>query len=160
MKISEERALNRVAMYCSKAERCESEVRRKLVNWELTTEEQNRILKRLKTEKYIDHSRYSKSFIHDKFKYSKWGQKKIVYELRKKQIDETDYMPYLEDLSKDDFAEQLLHILKIKNRSTKAKDEYDRRNKLMRFGLSRGFSMDLVIKCVDQLLSGNHNEEV
>lgn len=159
MKLSEEKALYRVAAYCSQAERCEFDVRKKLTNWELSENEQNRIIKRLIDEKYLDHNRYCRSFINDKIKYNKWGEKKIIYELRKKQIDEKIFSPIIAELSRDDFEEQLIHILKVKNRSTKAKDEYDRKNKLMRFALSRGFSMDLVIKCVDNLLDGKHEEE-
>ncbi len=159
MKLSEEKALYRVAAYCSQAERCESDVRKKLINWELPENEQNRIIKRLQDEKYLDHNRYCRSFINDKIKYNKWGEKKIIYELRKKQVEEKFYLPILEELGKDDFEEQLIHILKVKNRSTKAKDDYDRKTKLMRFALGRGFSMDHVIQCVDKLLAGKYDEE-
>lgn len=159
MKLTEQNALYRAAAYCSKAERCEYDVRKKLVAWEQTEEEQNRIIKRLKTEKYLDHSRYCRSFINDKVKYNKWGEKKIIFELRKRMISEQDYAPFLEELTTDDFEEQLIHILKVKNRTTKAKDDYDRKTKLIRFALGRGFSMDLVIKCAENLLAGKYDEE-
>lgn len=158
-KLTEQNALCRVAAYCSKAERCEYDVRKKLVAWELSEEEQSRIIKRLKEEKYLDNSRYCRSYINDKVKYNKWGEKKIIFELRKKMIAEKDYLPHLKDVTKDDFEEQLIHILKVKNRTTKAKDDYDRKTKLMRFALGRGFQMDLVIKCVDNLLDGIYDEE-
>lgn len=159
MRISEQNALYRVATYCSKAERCEYDVRKKLIAWELSEEEQARIIKRLKDEKYLDNSRYCRSYINDKVKYNKWGEKKIIFELRKKMISEKDYLPHLEDISKDDFEEQLVHILKVKNRTTKAKDDYDRKTKLIRFALGRGFGMDVVIKCVDNLLGGKYDGE-
>lgn len=159
MKLSEEKALFRAAAYCSKAERCEFDVRRKLVGWELTDEEQDRILKRLKEEKYIDNSRYARSFINDKIKYNKWGVNKIVFELKKKRVEEKYYSQILNDLSKEEFEPQLISILKTKNRSVKAKDIYDRKNKLIRFALGRGFSMDLVVKCVEGLISGEYDEE-
>lgn len=160
MKLTEQNALYRAAAYCSKAERCEYDVRKKLINWELSEEEQNRVLKRLKDEKYLDNKRFCRSFIRDKVKHNKWGEKKIIFELRKKMISEKDYVPFLEELSKDDFEEQLIHILKVKNRSVKAKDDYDRKTKLIRFALGRGFSMDLVLKCVDNLLGGTYEEDI
>lgn len=159
MKLTEQNALYRAASYCSKAERCEYDVRKKLIAWEQSDEEQTRIIKRLKSEKYLDNSRYCRSFINDKVKYNKWGEKKIIFELRKRMISENDYRPYLEELTKDDYEEQLVHILKVKNRTTKAKDDYDRKTKLIRFALSRGFSMDLAIKCADNLLDGKYDEE-
>lgn len=159
MKLTEENALYRVAAYCSRAERCESDIRKKLIAWELSEDEQNRIIRRLLDEKYLDHHRYCRSFINDKIKYNKWGEKKIIYELRKKGIAEKYYLPLLEDLSKDVFEEQLIHILKVKNKSVKAKDDYDRKNKLIRFALSRGFSMDMAIRYVDDLLKGKFDDE-
>lgn len=159
MKLTEENALYRVAAYCSRAERCESDIRKKLIAWELSEDEQSRIIKRLLDEKYLDHYRYCRSFINDKIKYNKWGEKKIIYELRKKGIAEKYYLPLLEDLNKDVFEEQLVYILRVKNKSVKAKDDYDRKNKLIRFALSRGFSMDMAIRYVDDLLKGKFDDE-
>lgn len=159
MKLSPEKALHRVASYCSRAERCEYDVRRKLINWELTSIEQDAIINRLKDEKYIDHHRYCRSFINDKMKYNKWGINKIIFELRRKQISEEYYQPILNNLSKNSFEEQLIHILKVKNKSIKAKDDYDRKNKLIRFALGRGFSMDLSVKCAENLIAGKYDNE-
>lgn len=159
MKLSEEKALHRIAAYCSRAERCEFDIRRKLSRWELSIEEQDRIITRLKSEKFLDHNRYCKSFINDKVKYNKWGINKIIFELRKKQIEEKFYSPLLEELSKETFEEQLIHILKIKNRSIRAKDLYERKNKLIRFALGRGFSMDMAVKSVENLLNGKYDDK-
>lgn len=158
MKLSEPQALNRAAAYCSKAERCEFDVRKKLVAWELPDEAIKRILDRLKKERYLDDTRFAGSFINDKLKFNKWGKTKIVYELRKRNIPESVYNPILEDLSGDEFEKQLMHILTIKAKSVKAKTEYERKTKLIRFALGRGFSMDLAIRCVNKLLGGDYEE--
>lgn len=159
MKLTEEKALHRIAAYCSRAERCESDIRRKLIGWELSEAEQENIIARLRKEKFLDHSRYCRSFINDKVKYNKWGVNKIIFELRKKQIEEKYYLPILEEFSREAFEEQLIHILKVKNRTIKAKDQYDQKNKLIRFALSRGFSMDLSVRTVENLLNGKYEEE-
>ena len=159
MKLSEEKALHKIAAYCSRAERCEFDIRRKLTSWELSDIEQNSIINRLKNEKFLDHNRYCRSFINDKVKYNKWGVNKIIFELRKKQIEEKFYLPILEEVSRDTFEEQLVHLLKVKNKSVKAKDFYDRKNKLIRFSLGRGFSMDLTVRSVENLLNGKYDDE-
>lgn len=158
MKLTETRALNRIASYCSKAERCEYDVLKKLRAWELTDEEIARIMKRLREEKYVDNARFARSFINDKLRFNKWGKQKIIFELRKRQIPEPVYLSLLNELDEDTLNEQLDTILRTKNRSVKAKDDYDRRNKLIRFALGRGFSMDAVIKAVNKI-TGNNDEE-
>ncbi|MDR2954099.1 MAG: RecX family transcriptional regulator [Prevotella sp.] len=158
MKLSEPQALNRIAAYCSRAERSEFDARKKLLAWELDNGAIERIIKRLKNEKYIDDTRFARSFINDKMKFSKWGKTKIVFELRKKNIPESVYNPILEELSGDEFEKQLMHILSVKEKSVKGKNEYDRKTKLIRFALGRGFSMDLVIRCVNKIMGGNYEE--
>ena len=158
MKLTEPQALNRAASYCSKAERCEYDVRRKLLSWELTDDAIARILKRLKDERFLDDERFCKSFVNDKVRFNKWGRTKIIYELRKRSIPEAIYLPILDELSGDEFEKQLLHILTVKARSVKAKNDYDKKTKLIRFAISRGFSMDMAIKGVNRIMGGNYEE--
>ena len=37
-------------------------------------------------------------------------------------------------------------------RNIKAENNYEKRNKLIRYGLGRGFNMDDIISCLDQLM--------
>ena len=158
MKVTEPQALKRMAAYCSRAERSEYDVRKKLMALELDEEEIKRIINRLRKEKFVDNERFARSFINDKVRFNKWGETKIRYELRKRNIPEAIFNPILEEFSKEAFEPQLLHILKVKAKTIKAKSEYDKRNKLMRFALGRGFPMEMVIKNVNKLM-GNDGEE-
>lgn len=158
MKVTESQALKRMAAYCSRAERCEYDVHKKLMALELTDEEVKRILDRLKTEKFLDNERFCRSFINDKARFNKWGETKIRYELKKRNISESVFNPILKELSADIFETQLQHILEVKIKTIKGKSEYDKRNKLIRFALGRGFPMDLVMKNVNKLL-GNDGED-
>lgn len=160
MKLSESQALNRIAVYCSRAERSEFDVRKKLTAWELQQDAVKRIIDRLKKERYLDDVRFARSFINDKLKFNKWGKAKIVFELRKRQIPEAVYIPLFEELSYDEFEEQLIHILSVKIKSVKAKNDYEKKTKLIRFALGRGFSMDSAIRCANKLLGGDYEESV
>lgn len=152
MKMTEPRALNRIASYCSRTERCEYDVRRKLAAWELDEDAIERIIDRLRKERFLDDERFCRSFINDKVRFNKWGRNKILFELKKKQIPETVFRPILDALSVDDFEMQLEGILRTKVKSVKAKDRFDKRNKLLRFALGRGFAMDNALRCIDKLL--------
>ncbi|WP_165025476.1 regulatory protein RecX [Dysgonomonas sp. ZJ279] len=160
MKLTEPRALNRAASYCSKAERCEFDVRKKLMLWELEEDAIGRVIKRLKDEKFLSDERFCNSFINDKMRFNKWGKTKIIFELKKRKIAESIYKPILEELSNDDFEQQLIHILSVKIKSVKAKDDYEKKTKLIRFALGRGFSMDLAIKCINKIMGGDYEEYI
>lgn len=152
MKVSEGNALARVAAYCSKGERCKSDVLKKLKTWELEEDAIARIMERLVKENFLNEERFCASFVKDKMRFNKWGKNKIVFELKRKYIPDSLIQSAFEDLVVDEFEETLMQILKTKQRSVKGKDDYDRRNKLIRFALGRGYTMDQVLKAVENLM--------
>jgi regulatory protein len=139
--ISFEQALNKLANYCSRAERCIYDVRRKLEVWEIAKDEQNKIIRRLQQEKFLDESRYCRAFVNDKSKYAHWGAYKIKYALKKKQIPDELIREALENLDPEENREQLRRLIERKRKTVKGKDEFEIRQKLMRFAMGRGFSL-------------------
>lgn len=150
---TEAQALPRIAAYCSKAERAEYDVVKKLTTWGLDDDATQRIVKRLKQENFLSDSRFCESFIKDKMRFNKWGRNKIIFELKKKRIAESLISQTFEDLENDEFEENLLRLLSNKQKSVKGKDDYDKRNKLIRFGLGRGYTMDQVLACINKLVN-------
>lgn len=151
MKYNESQALAKIASYCSQAERAEYDVIKKLQNWELETELIKKIIDRLKNENFLNEERYCRAFIMDKTKFNKWGKLKIYFELKKKRISESSIQQYLTETDPFDFEESLFHILQTKMRTVKAKDDYEKQNKLIRFGLGRGYNLDQIKKCLKKL---------
>ena len=64
-------ALSVAAGYCSLAEHCISDVVEKVKRFELTSDDQVKLIKRLIDEGYLNESRYVKAFVNDKFRFSK-----------------------------------------------------------------------------------------
>lgn len=160
MKLTESQALKRMADYCSRAERCSYDIRRKLTALELEDYDINNIIERLKKERFLDELRFCHSFINDKIRFNKWGETKIRFELRKRNIPESVYNPILKELSERQFEGQLKQILASKNKTVKGKTEYEKRNKLIRFGLGRGFSLEMVLRCVNKLFGNVPDEDI
>lgn len=151
--MTENQAMSRIASYCSKAERCTSEVRKKLLAWELEYEIVEKIVASLKKEKFLDDERYCRSFVRDKQRFNKWGKNKIIFELKKKQIPESLISSILkEEIEESDFEDSLLKILTTKNQSVNAESDYERYAKLFRFAAGRGFTPDQIKKCLNKLL--------
>lgn len=150
--MTKEQALSRLTALCARGEHCCHDVTEKMRRWEIDEREQAEIVAYLLKERYIDEERYARFFINDKVKYNRWGRRKVEQALRFKRIDERIYRPLLDEIDEtDDYKETLRHVLEVKKRSIKAKNDYDMRTKLIRFALSRGFEMDDVLREVESL---------
>lgn len=158
-KLNEQEMLHRMAAYCSSAERCEQDVRQKLVKAELEPEAVSRIINRLRQEKFIDEARFARAFVSDKFRFNHWGKYKIRCELLRKEISEEEIELALSSLEMEEYDQVLMDLLKTKMKSVKAKDERERYYKLLRFAVGRGFQPAEAGVCLKRLLKGGDHEE-
>ncbi len=148
---SPENALHLLAAYCSRAERCIYDIKKKLLQWEIPEKEQYNILKRLQDENFLDEERFCRAYVNDKSKYSKWGAYKIRFELKKKQIPDTIIRAALNNIAPDENKERLLQLLQTKQKNVKGNNEFEIRQKLMRFAAGRGFSIEEIEKALEKL---------
>ncbi|MDR2233176.1 MAG: RecX family transcriptional regulator [Tannerella sp.] len=144
--------LQMAASYCSMAERCISDVSRKITDAGASPETADKIIKRLVQEKFIDETRFCRSFVNDKFKFNRWGRIKISYELRGKNIQGSLIDEAIGQLDENEYETVLNGLLKDKKKSTKGKNEYDTFQKLYRFAAGRGFESSLIVKQLKKIL--------
>ncbi|MGL5561245.1 MAG: regulatory protein RecX [Tannerellaceae bacterium] len=149
--ITEGEALHRYAAYCSKAERCIYDVSTKLNQTTLDQEAKERIIARLLKEKFIDEDRFCRCFVNDKNVFNKWGKTKIRMELKRRHISSDLIERHLSQINTEAYTDELSRMLQKKKEKTTAKNQYDLQNKLIRYGLSRGYEMSQVIQCLKQL---------
>jgi len=149
--LSEPEALHKVAVYCSLADRCIDDVRKKLTCWEIDLPVQNRIIQRLVQEKFLNEERFCKAFVNDKLKFNKWGVNKIKYELRKKNIPDSLIYSVLENIDPRENRERLLQLLTAKQKNVKGKNEFEIQQKLMRFAAGRGFAVDDILWAIEKV---------
>lgn len=159
MKITEDKALYKIAAYCSKAERSEYDVKRKLQNWELEDDSVSRIILRLTKENFLNEDRYCRAYVKDKITFSRWGKAKIVFELKKKYISEAIIQSAFDELENHVFDEPLMKVLSTKIKSIKGKDEYEKQTKLIRFALGRGYTFEQIKRCLSKLTNTDDNDE-
>ena len=149
---NEPEMLNALANYCSQAERCLYDIRKKIQAENFSEDAEKRITGRLLQEKFIDEKRFSRSFVHDKFKLNHWGRIKIAYELKMKNIKPDDYYEAIETIGEDEYLTVLTDLLAKKKRTVKGNSPQDTYQKLCRFAVSRGFEMPIIIKVLQKLL--------
>ena len=147
--MTEQEAYLQLATLCAQAEHCEQEMRDKMKHWEIDETAQNRIIDRLVKERYIDNERYARAFVKDKIRYNIWGRRKVQQALWMKRIDNDIQQRVLDEIDDKEYLDVLRPLLKQKRKSTKAANDYELNQKLVRFALGRGFTFDIIRQCLE-----------
>lgn len=146
---TEQEAYLTLAALCARSEHCQWEMLEKMRRWELDDETQARVMARLVEERYVDDERYARAFVKDKVRYNKWGRRKVEQALWQKRIADDIRERVLDEVDEEEYLNVLRPLLKQKRKSTKAGNDYELNQKLVRFALGRGFTYDIIRQCID-----------
>ena len=146
---TEQEALITLTALCASSEHCSQEMLDKMTRWQLPEEEQARVMEYLIKNNYIDEERFTHAFVMDKIRYNKWGRRKIEQALWQKRIPKDIQTKILDEIDENEYLNVLRPLLKSKRRSIKAKNDYELNMKLIKFALGRGFTFDIIRKCID-----------
>lgn len=144
-----QQAYQKLSELCARSEHCQQEMLEKMRQWGVSEEEQAQVMERLIKERYVDDDRFARAFIYDKIRYNKWGRRKVEQALWMKRIDEQISKSILDDIDDEEYLSILRPLLKQRRKSTKANSEYELTMKLIKFALSRGFTMDIIKQCIE-----------
>lgn len=153
--MTKEQVLIKLTALCAKSEYCIFDIKSKMKRWQIDEKMQESIIEYLLKERYVDETRYVKAFIKSKATYNKWGKYKIEQALHYKHISKDLYAPYLDDINMDESDDILISLLKQKYKTVKGDSEYEKKGKLIRFAIQRGFPYDQVQKCIDTIIEEN-----
>ena len=137
-------AIERIKNYCAMQDRCQWDVILKLREWGLQQATKDHILEILITNKFIDEERFSTSFCRGKFRIKNWGKRKIINELRRKQISNICINTGLKEIDEKEYDLVLEKLFYQKERSIKDKNQFIRKTKIANFLIQRGFENNLV----------------
>ena len=137
-------ALSKAMALCSKREYCIDDIRGRLNSWGIGENESQKIISTLTGENFLNETRYVSAFVRDKFNYNKWGKVKIAAHLRAKQISPGIITSALDLIENELYLKTMKEIITSHRRHVKAKNQYDLKGKLLRFGLSKGFESNLL----------------
>jgi regulatory protein len=87
-KLTPNQALIKAQMSCAYQERCQQEIRDKLYEWGLHSNEVENIIADLISTNFLNEERFAKAFAGGKFRIKKWGKVKIKIELKKRKISD------------------------------------------------------------------------
>lgn len=146
-----EKYLSKAQSYCSRAEKCESDVRTYLFKQSVDTNVISKIVESLVADKFVDNARYARAFVSDAFKFNKWGRLRIRQALLAKGISEKLMTQPLSEIDETEYMSLLDSLLRAKLKSVHDDDEYKVKASVFRFAYSRGFEPELVEKVWEKI---------
>ncbi len=142
---------DRMRALCSRREYCRKDILKKVMTAldgdAAKTEE---VVGKLVEERYVDDRRYAAAFARDKASIAGWGAAKIRYMLAAKGVDREIIASALEEVDVSRADARLEKLMENKARSLK--DDPQRRMKLLRFGVGRGYGYEEVSSMIDRIL--------
>lgn len=144
-------ALNKAMNQCSRREYCRDDILKKLLSWGITKIDSEKIINILIKENFINESRYAIAFVKDKFKYNKWGRMKISAMLHNKHVPSDIINLALDSIDNEVYIDSLKSLITNHSKSVKAKNIYELKAKLLRYGLSKGFESALLYEILNDI---------
>lgn len=153
-----EQALQSLMTLCAKAERSSGDARRLMARWRVDPSRREEVLNKLIASKFIDDARYAAAYVREKSRLGGWGRHKIRTALMAKGIARETTDEALRQIDPESAHDKLQELLRRKARTTHAATPRQLREKLMRYGLGRGFDYERIAEVVNEILKSNDDE--
>lgn len=139
----------KIEQYCAYQERSQQEVRDKLYDMGLHKEDVENIISDLIDNNFLNEERFAITYARGKFRIKHWGKIKIKQHLKLKKVSDYCIKKALSLIDAKDYEKVILQLIEKKGRETKEKDPYIKKQKIIRYVISRGFESDIVLSLID-----------
>jgi regulatory protein len=143
--------LSRAMALCSRREYCPEDIRAKMETWGLGENDSGKVIEILLKENFLNENRYAEAFVKDKFHYNKWGKVKIAAHLKMKKLSAAIIRSALGCIDDELYRKTLCDLIASRRRNVKAKNQYDLKGKLLRYGLSKGFESSILYDILNEM---------
>ena len=132
-------------------ERAPKEVAEKLAEWEGRPEEIEQILKELKEDNFINEERFSRAFCNDKFKFNKWGKRRISNEIRKYDLPANVVEQGLAYINQEEYDSTLRQLAHAKWSKLKEPVLFKKKQKTVNYLVQKGYESDLIWRVIGEI---------
>src|SRR5665213_324737 len=139
--------------YCAYQERSQQEVRDKLYEWGLKTDEVENTISGLIEDNFLNEERFSKAYALGKFRQKGWGKGKIKQGLKFKRVPDVLIKKALAAIPGDEYLAMLQKVVSKKAKLITEKDPFKRDYKLRQYAMSRGYESDLISDLLREMTS-------
>ena len=116
----------------------------KLKSWGLIQEVIDLLIIELVQFNFLNEERFARSFARGKFRINKWGKIKIRKELKKRDVYLKCIDLAMQEIDDKTYTITLKEILQKKNDILKETNSFNRKMKLIRYLVNRGYEYDLI----------------
>lgn len=140
--------LEKARRYCLRGEKCRHDLQQKLFQWQIPSHLHETIIDTMIDERFIDETRFARSFVNDKCYLSKWGKIKIRFALSGKQIPASLINEAINEIDMIKYRNILRELAENKQKqiAKKTTDSWIAQQKLYAFLLQRGFEHEEISK--------------
>ncbi|PSK90137.1 regulatory protein RecX [Taibaiella chishuiensis] len=139
--------LQAIKHFCAYQERCHSEVRSKLLELSFRGEALEEAISTLISEGFLNEERFARSYTGGKFRILKWGRRKIVQQLKLKQVSEYCIRKGLTEIDEADYYETLAGLAAQKlHELRQERSERIRNQKTIRYLVQKGYETGLILE--------------
>lgn len=129
---------------CSRAEHSEGELREKLRKWGVGGDDADKIMESLRSGRYVDDRRFAEAYVRDKYRFARWGKRKIAQGLATKRVSRDIVVEVLAEIDPEEYSGIAAEVLGAKMRQNpQLISTFEGRTKLFRFLISRGYEPSL-----------------
>jgi regulatory protein len=137
----------KLTRYCDENEKTAADVVKKLRRLKVDSSEFDGYLSKLKENNFIHEGRFAKLYIEAHAR-KKWGKVKMKSALRGKGIKSDLIEKELEQMDEKTYTESLMYLAEKKIKSIRNGTAQEKKSKLVRFLLGRGFEMGKIMAAI------------
>lgn len=145
-------AKKKLEHYCAYQERCHKEVLQKLKGMHMIPEAIDVVIGHLLEHNFLNEERFAKTFVSGKFKIKKWGRRRLVQELKQKDISKYNINLGLQTIGEMEYIDTFNALADKKLNSIKETNSLKKKKKLADYLLYRGWEPHLVYDKVNELI--------
>ena len=143
----------KIASFCVYQERTQKEVRQKLYEYGIKSDEVEVIIVKLIEDNFLNEERFAKAYAGGKFRIKKWGRLKILRALEMKELSPYCIKSGLKEIDGEDYLDTIHQIIAKKTDEISLKNAYQKSYKIAQYLISRGYESDLVWEILKKVQS-------
>lgn len=150
-RLTPHQAFVKLQSWCAYRERSHYEVRNKLYEHGLYTKEVDEVVVKLIEQNFLNEERYAMAFVSGKFRIKGWGKARIIRELKAHKIGDYLIRKAMKQIEDEDYDKTLKTLAAKKWKLLNERDSLKKMAKVMRFLVSKGYSMEESRGAIEEL---------
>lgn len=146
-----EEAQRKMEHYCAYQERCHDEVIQKLKSLNMIPQAIDAIVIYLLDNNFLNEERFACSFARGKFRIKHWGKRRIINELKARNISKYNIDTALKEIPAEEYLETFHLIADKQWENVKESNLLKKKKKVMDFLLRKGYESNLVQEKIDTI---------